>query len=99
MPTTTTTTTKTEQALAAFRVASPRSGGFAYDAKAKSASVPAISDAAIVTRGARVTRNGAEVPMLLVRDGSATRGLELSAVGAAIASGVITSEEIAALTA
>lgn len=88
MPTQTKPVAPTD-ALADFKVATPRTGGYVIADDAVRASVPAISDSAIVARGARVTSKGASVPMLLVKDGSATRGLELSAVGAAIAGGVV----------
>lgn len=98
-----TATTKTQKppadAAAAFKVSAPQAGGYAVDSHAPRAFVPQISEAAYVTRGARVTRKGDEIPVLLVRDGSAARSLELSAVGAAISSGVITPAEIEALLA
>lgn len=81
-------------ALADFKVSARRAPIYVRADKAPSAPVPAVSDAAIVTRGAH-GKTG--VPVLLVQDGSAQTALPLSAIGAAIASGVISRDEINAL--
>jgi hypothetical protein len=80
--------------LADFRVAQPRRAMYAAADGAPRASVPAVSDVAYVTRGAHV-KSGA--PVLMIVDGSAQSALTLSAIGAAIAGGVISKPEIAAL--
>jgi hypothetical protein len=83
-------------ALADFKVSARRAPIYNVADKAARVAVPAISDAAQVTRGAHA-KNG--TPVLLVQDGSAQHALPLSAIGAAIAGGVITRAEIDALLA
>lgn len=81
--------------LADFKVSTRRAPTYTYSDSAPRAFVPAVSDVAFVTRGAHA-KSGA--PVLLVCDGSAMTALPLSAIGQAIAGGVIAPAEIAALT-
>jgi hypothetical protein len=82
--------------LADFRTSARRAPMYTAASDATRALVPAVSDAAYVTRGAHA-KNGTAV--LLVQDGSTQTALPLAAVGAAIAAGVITRAELDALTA
>ena len=80
--------------LADFRVTAKRAPIYAAGKDAKRAPVPTVSDVAYVTRGAH-TKTGA--PVLMVVDGSTISALALPAIGAAVAGGVISRAEIAAL--
>lgn len=81
-------------ALADFKVSAKRAPMYVAAEKAPRVAVPAVSDAALVTRGAHAKTG---VPVLMIVDGSAYTALPLSAIGAAIAGGVITRDEINAL--
>jgi len=80
--------------LAPFRMAPARKRTYVADAKAKRASVPAVSDVAYVTRGIHANT---EAPVLMLVDGSATVAIALSAIGCAIAGKVVSAAEIQAL--
>jgi len=92
-----TTTAPAADTLADFKVSARRESRVIVDKSAPRASVPEVSDAAYVTRGARlVGRDNVRVPVLVLRDGSSESTLPLAAIGAAIGA-VITREEIASL--
>lgn len=85
--------------LADFRVAPARKVAYEANPDAARAHVPALrasetAPAPIITRG-KHTRSGATVLMLV--DGASVTALPLAAIGAAIAHGVVTREEITAL--
>lgn len=87
-------TTAVADVLADFRVSVPRKTPYKLRADSPRIAVPAIGQYALVTRGSH-DRLG---PALFVINGDAVTALPLSAFAAAIAGGVITPEEIAAIT-
>jgi hypothetical protein len=79
-------------ALADFRVSTKRAAQFKVADSAKRAPVPAHADGALVMRAAR-SSDGAPY-LLCTAPGVKDTAIPLSAVGAAIAHGVITRDEI-----
>lgn len=85
--------------LADFRVAPARKVAYEANPDAARAHVPALrasetAPAPVITRG-KHTRSGVTVLMLV--DGASVTALPLAAIGAAIAHGVVSREEITAL--
>jgi hypothetical protein len=91
--------TNAADVLADFRIAPARKVIYSFEHGAPRADVPALrandsAPAPVITRG-KHERSG--VPVLALVNGDNVQALPLAAIGAAIAHGVISREEIAAL--